>query len=177
MKTNKNTAYYLAAAGIFVLLKTGFTVAGNDNLAFLLKPASKLTGLLTGAQAVYIADAGYFYDKLNIVIDKSCSGFNFWILSFVLFAYLIVKHFDKPLYKTLAVPASLICAYLLTIFANASRIFASVIVQRHTRDFLPNQQYLIHEAIGIITYLSLLISAYFLIEKFLKHGRYNEKLT
>jgi exosortase K len=175
METGKNTGYYFAAAGIFVLLKAGFTFAGNDSLAFLLNPTDKLVGLLAGSHSVYIAAAGYFHDSLNIVIDKSCSGFNFWILCFLLFTYLTVKRLDKPLHKTLAVPVSLICAYPLTIFANVSRIFASLIVESHTKNFFPERQYLIHEAIGIITYLSFLILAFFLIEK-LKRGKYNAEL-
>jgi exosortase K len=166
----------LAAVGIFVLLKACFTFADNYSLAFLLKPTDKLIGLLTGSRSVYAAEAGYFYDSLNIVIDKSCSGFNFCILCFLLFTYLIVKRFGKPLHKGLALPVSLICAYPLTIFANAARIFASVIVQSHTKNFFPERQYLIHEALGIITYLSFLILACFLVEK-LKRGKYDAKLT
>jgi exosortase K len=168
-QTNKNIPYYLTAAGLFILLKFGFTLAGNNNLTFLLKPTDQFVGLLTGSHSVYIAENGYYHDKLNILIDKSCSGFNFGILCFLLFTYLAVKYFDKTSYKILTIPAALLGAYLLTICVNTSRIFASIVVQNQTKNVLPDEQHLIHEAIGILTNLSFLILAYLLIEKLLIH--------
>ncbi|MFY7672063.1 exosortase K [Tenacibaculum sp. MEBiC06402] len=177
MQTNKNIPYYLTAVGLFILLKFGFTLADNNDLTFLLKPTDKLVGLLTGSHSIYLSDSGYFHEHLNIVIDKSCSGFNFWILCFLLFTYLTVKHFDKTLSKTLTIPTTLIGAYLLTIFVNTSRVFASIVVETQTKRILLNQQHIIHEAIGIITNLTFLILAYVLIEKLLTHKRYNAKFA
>ena len=175
MQTKKNILYYLIAAGIFLLLKFGFSLAGNDELAFLLKPTSKLIELLTGSPSVYLSNSGYYHERLNIVIDKSCSGFNFWILCFLVFTYLAVKYFDKPLHKILTIPVALTGACLLTIFVNTSRIFASVIVHNQTKNIFATQQYLIHEAVGIITNLSFLVLAYYLTEKLLKYRQFNEK--
>jgi exosortase K len=177
VQTNKNIPYYLTAVGLFVLLKFGFTVANNDDLIFLLKPTDKLVGLLTGSHSVYLADNGYFHANLNIFIDKSCSGFNFWVLGFLTFTYLTVKYFDKHFHKILTIPFALIGAYLLTIFVNSSRIFASIIVQTQAKNYFVNQQHLIHEAIGIITNLTFLILAYILIEKLLIHKRHNAKFA
>ena len=174
---NRNIPYYLTAVGLFVLLKIGFTFADNNDLTFLLKPTDKLVGLLTGSQSVFLAGDGFFHEKMNIVIDKSCSGFNFWILCFLVFAYLGFKYFDRHLHKFLTIPAALFCAYLLTVFANVSRIFASIIVQNQTANIFPNQQYLFHEAVGIIIYFSFLVLTYYLIEKILKHKKYNAKLA
>jgi len=89
-------------------------------------------------------------------------------LSFLVFTYLGLKYFGRHLHKILVFPSALVVAYLLTIFANASRIFASVIVRNQTLNLFPDKQYLIHEIVGIITYLPFLILAYYLIEKFLK---------
>ena len=175
MHINKNIPYYLIAAGLFILLKFGFTAAGNNDPAFLLKPTDKLVGLLTGSHSVCLVNSGYYHDKLNILIDKSCSGFNFWVLCFLMFTYLTVKYFDKPLHKVMVIPAALVCAYFLTIFVNTSRIFASIVVQSQTMYILPGRQYLIHEAVGVITNLSFLILAYYLIEKFLTHRKRHEK--
>ena len=167
MQTNKNILYYLAAVGLFLLLKFAFTLADNNDLTFLLKPTDKFVGLLTGSHSVYLSESGYFHEHLNIIIDKSCSGFNFWILSFLLFTFLTLKHFDKALSKTLTIPISLIGAYFLTIFVNTARIFASIVVQKQTNNIFLNQQHIIHESIGIITNLSFLILAYIIIEKIL----------
>ncbi len=174
---NKNIPYYLTAVGLFVLLKFGFTLADNNDLTFLIKPTDKLVGLLTGSHSIYLPENGYFHEHLNIIIDKSCSGFNFWVLCFLLFTYLTTKHFDKTLHKILTIPSALIGAYLLTIFVNSSRIFASIVVQTQTKHIFLNQQHIIHEAIGIITNLSFLILAYILIEKFLTNKQNNAKFA
>jgi exosortase K len=177
MQINRNIAYYLIAVGLFVLLKVWFTFAENNDLFFLLMPTDKLVELLTGSHSVCLADNGYYHSNLNMVIDKSCSGFNFWILCFLVFTYPTVKCFDMPLHKILSIPAALICAYLLTVFVNTSRIFASVIVQNQTKNILQNQQHLVHQAVGIIINLTFLILAYYLTDKLLTHRRHNAKLT
>jgi exosortase K len=175
-QTNKNIPYYLSGIGLFILLKLAFTFADNGDLTFLLKPTDKLLGLLTGSQSAYL-DTGYYHEKLNILIDKSCSGFNFGILCFLVFTFLTVRYFDKTLHKILTIPTALVSAYLLTIFVNTSRIFVSIIVQNQTKTILLNQQHLVHEAVGIITNLSFLILAYYLIEKHLIQKRHNAKLA
>ena len=169
MQTDKNILYYLTAVGLFILLKLGFTLADNNDLNFLLKPTDKLVGLLIGSQSVSTIESGYFYERLNIIIDKSCSGFNFWILCFLLITYLTVKHFDKSIDKFLAIPTALFVAYLLTIFVNTSRIFVSIVVQSQTKSIFLDHQHIIHETIGITTNLTFLILAYILIEKILTH--------
>ena len=173
---NRNIPYYLTAIVFFVLLKFGFTNADANDLQFLLAPTAKLVGILTGSQAVYLPENGYYYENLNIVIEKSCSGFNFWVLCFLVFVYLGLKYFDKHLHKILTIATALFGAYLLTIFANTSRIVASIVVRNQTVGIFPDKQPLIHETVGITTYFSLLVLTYFLIENFLKH-KYNEKLA
>ncbi len=177
MQTNKNIIYYLTAIGLFILLKFGFTFADNNDLTFLLEPTDKFVELLTGSKSVYISDSGYYHEHLNIIIDKSCSGFNFWILCFLLFSYLAVKYFDKPIQKKLTLPTSLFVAYVLTIFVNTSRIFVSILVHSQIKSIFMNHQHIIHEAIGITTNLTFLILAYVLFEKLLTYKRYNAKLA
>ena len=79
---NKNTLYYLIAIGLFVLLKFWIGTFDNDQLQFLLKLTDKVFGLVTGIHSDYNSESGYFYDKFNILIDKSCSGYNFRITSY-----------------------------------------------------------------------------------------------
>jgi exosortase K len=177
VQTNKNIPYYLTAIVLAILLKFGYTRANNNDLIFLLKPTDKLVGLFKGSQSVYIADKGYYHDNLNILIDKSCSGFNFWVLCFIMFTYLTLQYFDKALHKILIIPTVLCCTYLFTIFVNSSRIFASIIVQNQSNKILLNQQHLIHETVGIVTNLSFLILAYYLTDFLLTNKKHNAKLT
>ena len=157
------------------MLKFWFTIADNDSLIFMLEPVDRFIGLITGSRSVYSPDNGYYHEGLNILIDKSCSGFNFWVLSFVVFTYLALKYFEKPLYKALTIPVALFFAYGLTIFVNTSRIYTSVTAQNQIINTMPEQQHIVHEAIGIIIYLSFLILVYYIVEQFLI--RYHAKLS
>jgi len=172
---DKNMPYYLTVVVIFILMKFAFSSAGNSGMVFLLAPTDKLAGWLTGSRSVFLPEYGYYHETLNVLIDKSCSGFNFLVLCFICFSYLMIKYFDKPLRKVLALPVSLGGAYLLTVFSNTSRIFVSIVVQNQTRNIFPHHQHLVHNAVGIIVNLSFLVLAYYLTEKFLEHRRTYEK--
>ncbi len=178
VQTNKNISFYLTTIGLFILLKFGYTLADNDNLIFLLKPTDKIVGLLTGSHSVYFSDKGYYLDNLNILIEKSCSGFNFLLLCFCMLTFLFLKYANKTIFKFLSIPAALIASYLLTIFVNASRIFVSIIMQQQANNFLPDRPHLIlHEIVGVITNLTFLILIYIVSEKILTNKYQNAKLT
>ena len=178
VQTNKNIPYYLTTIGLFILLKFGYTVADNDNLIFLLKPTNKIVELLTGSHSVYFSDKGFYHDNLNILIEKSCSGFNFLILCFCMLTFLFLKYVNKTNLKSLTILLALVVSYLLTIFVNSSRIFVSIIMQQQADNFLPNRPHLIlHETVGVITNLTFLILIYIVSEKFLTNKYQNAKLT
>jgi exosortase K len=177
MIENRNILYYLIAIVIFILLKFGFTIANNDDLLFLLKPTDKLVGLLTGTNSIYSSDKGYFCNTLNVLIDKSCAGFNFWLLSFLMLTFLGLKYSYNKFKRIFVIPLALIGAYFFTIFANTSRIFVSIVIQNQTNNIIKNQQHNIHELLGIITNLSFLILLYFLTNKILKKRNHYAKLT
>ena len=177
MDKNKNTFFYLATLGIFVFLKIGYQTANNDELWFLLKPIDQLVCLLTDSSSVYFSDNGYYHHKLNILIDKSCSGFNYWCISFVVFSITMIKHNHTPWYKTVAIPVSLVLAYVHTLLVNTSRIYVSIIAEKHTPTVFADQQHLIHEAIGIVTNFSFLILSYYLILKTFQHRPHYASLT
>jgi len=172
----KNTPYYLIAIGLFIFLKFCFKLADNDSLAFLLFPTDKFVGLLTSSKSVYFSDKGYYHERLNILIEKSCSGFNFMLLCFSMLSFLVLKYANKPLHKALIIPAVLVLAYILTIFVNASRIVASIIIQNQVVNFLPQRSHSsLHESIGVTTNLLFLIFIYFLMKRILNNHHRNEK--
>ncbi len=176
MKNTKKLPYYLFAIIIFIMLKITYYCSTTQDLVFILKPIDKIIELLTGTKSVYNPANGYYHENLDILIDKSCSGFNFWILSFLIFTYLTLKHVDTRLIKIIYFPISLIGTYLLTIFVNSSRIFTSIVIQNQTRNMV-EQQHFIHESIGIITNVSFLVLCYVLTEKYLSKKRANAKFA
>ena len=178
MQTNKNILFYLTTIGFFILLKFCYTFADNDDLVFLLKPTDKILRLLTGSHSVYFSDKGYYHDNLNILIEKSCSGFNFMLICFGMLTFLFLKYANKIFFKYLTIPFAFFVSYFLTIFVNASRIFVSIIMQQQANNFLPYKPHLIlHEIIGVITNLTFLILIYIVSEKFLTNKYQNAKLT
>ncbi len=168
--------YYLAAAGIFITLKFWYAGTANENLFFLLQPTDKIISLVTGTSSVYSPENGFYHDQLNIMIERSCSGFNFLILSFLVFTCLLIKHFKRMSSRIIVFPAVMVCVYLFTIFVNSSRILVSVIVQKEAGNFFPDRpHHLIHEVIGIVTNLTFLVLTYLLAQKILKQKQKNEK--
>lgn len=176
MKANKNQPFYIASGVIFIALKYRFSIAGTDDLYFLLNPINSIVGFLTGLRSSYLPGLGFFYPQLDMVIDKSCSGFNFWLLCFLMLTVLSLKYFYAPKHKVLAILASFAGAYFLTIMVNSSRIFASIIIQGKHFSMFPYQN-VMHETIGIVTNLSFLILIYLTVEQLLKNMRSYAKPT
>lgn len=177
MITNKNIPYYIIAFILFIVLKVGFRYVSTEDLDFLLHPTNKMISLLTGLQATYGQDSGYFYEQLNIIIDKSCSGYNFWLLSFIMFTILLLKHTTTRFQKINTLWISIIGAYLFTIGVNSARIFTSIIIQRQDISILHIDPSITHQVIGITTNLTFLVLTYLLIERILTHKKSDAKLT
>jgi exosortase K len=160
MNIRKNMLYYLIAIGIFILLKIGFIFANNDDLVFLLKPTNNLIGFVTNSNAQYFTGRGYFHERLNIFIGKSCSGFNFWILCYIMLIFLALRFLNNGVYKVIAVPSILVFAYFLTIFVNASRILFSIFIHSSGATFIDSKINWLHRAEGTFIYLFFLIVIY-----------------
>ena len=175
MKTNRNNIiYYSAAFAIILLAKTAYKFATNDTLVFILKPLSKLISLVTNESFVYNNYIGFYFETLNITIDKSCSGINFWCISFLVFMHLLHKVCKSNLHQIIVFPIVIVATYFITLFANTSRILTSLFILKQTGFNYP----WLHQAEGVFIYLSFLIIFYTLLnQSLLKYQSYNEKLT
>ena len=156
--------YQFVALLLFGLLKVWYVRASNDDLAFLLRPTDTLIGLITNSPSVPRPDSGYFHPDLNLLIDKSCAGFNFWILCFVVLSFVAFKHLKRHLHLALSLSFALPCAYILTIIANTSRISIAIFLQDKTGAFFSENPTWWHEAQGVFVYLSFLIAIYLIAE-------------
>ena len=160
MKQNTKYIYYLCTMIIFMALKAWYTTAHHNQLLFLLNPTHLLVEAFTGSSAVYDAAVGYFYADLNITIEKSCSGFNFWLLSFVLFVFVALNHVQSQRSKLFVIPIMLGISYVLTLFVNASRIVTSIAANSYTKEFMDHPITWLHQAEGTFIYLLFLILFY-----------------
>lgn len=171
-----NLFYYAVVIIIFLILKLVNTMTITNDLFFLLKPTTACIELLTGSIATYSSNNGYYFEQLNFLIDKSCSGFNFWLLCFLMFSFLGLKYTLKPYHKIAIVPISLFLSYIATIGINTSRIYSSIILQSKIQNHFEVEYAIIHEAIGVATHLSFLIIIYLITEKLL-NTFHHAKLT
>lgn len=152
---NKIT-YLIIALVLFAGLKLAFPYLSIDNIRFLLAPTNEAIKLLFGTNAIYSSASGYFHADLNIVINKSCSGFNFLLISFLMFSFILLK--SNMMKSWQAVLLSLPIAYIITIVANVSRISGYLIMMQNPA--INAQSQLLHKAEGIFVYLTLLIISY-----------------
>jgi exosortase K len=164
--SSNNTPLYIAALGFFALSKLAYSRAGTEDLAFLLAPTNKLLSTISAQSYTRTLEGAYFYEQAGILVDKSCSGFNFFLIAALLFVFLTLAYVFTQKGKVLGIVASILGAYFLTIFTNCSRIIAAIFVQ--DLGFMPDNKALVHEAVGIITYLTFLILTYMLVERSLR---------
>jgi len=161
-RNNYPVVYLLLIAFIFILLKLYHRTADTDDLLFLLSPIAKIVEVATGVSATYIPGSGYLYEHLGIIIDKSCSGFNFACLCFLIIYLPALKYLTGTRKRLLAIPVALLFSFLLTILANSSRILLSISIRTSTKritEILPNW---LHFAEGVFVYLFFLIVIYLL---------------
>lgn len=176
MKKDDTLYYYAAALVGLVLLKLWFETVPADGPSFLLAPLAVLIEQFTGTTAVFEPGTGYYYEQINIIINKSCSGFNFMCLCFILVCFLSFKHIANKRNRILIIPVVSTISYFITLIVNTSRILIAVFVNSQIAFFAQNPPWWLHVAEGILIYLFFLIVIYLLTELlFTKLTRHNEK--
>ena len=163
--------YYALIAVIFVALKSWYTTAGNEDLQLFLGPVSRITAMITNTSMIFNSETGYYFPALDIVIDRSCSGFNFWLICFVMIAVASVPYIKKHQHAVAGFAAILLLCYVLTCFVNTARILFALLLDRLFPAITPAQQRIVHEAEGVFIYLSFLIIIYLLFIYFIKRSK------
>lgn len=159
MALEKNGVHYTVGILLFVLLKVAYTQMSVNDLLVILAPTAKTVAFLTNSKEVFLGGLGYFYPGLNILIERSCSGFNFLILSFIIGHFTVVNHFESNKLKWLLILPVFFLAWALTLVANTSRIIVSIFLSTMTKPPTEVAKW-IHEAEGTFVYLSFLILFY-----------------
>ena len=157
----KDLIYYLLAIIVFVILKMSFTWTDNKDLDFLLGPTDNLISLATSSNSQIVDDGSYFHQRLNILIDKSCSGFNFLILCFLMLVFVSIKNVPDTNYKILIFPLVLVLSY-------SSRILFSVFINEFLASIEVVEYIWLHQAEGAFVYLFSLVLIYMSYEKLIK---------
>jgi len=159
--------FYFFIIGIYLSFKYLHRLADSNELLFLFSPVSKVIQLVSGYSYSIMLDGSFGFSELNIIIDKSCSGFNLFALCFILLSCLMVQHFDKTVQHISALVIAGIVAYFFTIAVNATRILVSISLEEQIASLFSIESNIAHTLIGITNNLSFLILIYLIAENFL----------
>ena len=158
---------------IFIGIKYFFTLLGNDDIVFILKPVVKIISFMKNSSYEFISGSGYYFPDFDIIVNKSCSGYTFFSLCLSLSVYQLISKADSLIRILISVVSAIIIAYFVTILANSSRILFSLYFH-FNNEFFPFSKSL-HYAEGVFIYLFFLISVYIIIEIILKKRFTNDK--
>lgn len=86
---NKEIIHLAVCVALFILLRYLFGVVPVEALDFLLFPVSKLVGFCLNSPGRFVEGAGYVYEGLQIIIERSCAGGNFLLISFLMTSWFL----------------------------------------------------------------------------------------
>ncbi len=165
--------FYILGGTCFLALKWWYRDATVLDLKFLLSPTNIGVELLSGSPSTWTVE-GFFFPELNILIEKSCSGFNFALLLFAMLFFLSINRLDNLRRKIYRLPILLITSYFLTIIANTSRIYLALFMGPGLES-LGLASGNVHDALGVCSNFIFLIIIYLLAERFLQSKLIHEK--
>lgn len=137
-------------------LKLWFRDAGVEQLEWLLRPTVLLSEVLSQTPFTFERGVGYLDPTQTFQVVPACSGLNFFCIAVVSAVALFTKRVAS---QPLLVAASFAGAFALTVLANALRITVAMAVHLHHLSFGWLTAPRLHEAIGVVVYLSLLMLA------------------
>jgi len=157
--SGKNIPYYTLAVTLFVSFKMLYMNAIAEDLLFLLSPTNMFVSLLNNSTGIFIKNSGFYHHELNVLIEKSCAGFNFFILSFIISYILCIQYTNKWKTKFILLPIALLISWLLTIGVNVARIHTAILCNARLPVGLVSPV-TIHEMQGSFIYLFFLLLFY-----------------
>lgn len=160
---NKTATWFSISLITALLLKYLHAISNTGDLLVILQPTSSFVGLFFNTKAIY-QDTGFYFPALNILIDKSCSGVNFFIIAFCVFSSTAPYHVLKIRTSILLFVATGVLSYLLTILVNTSRIVSAVLLLQNESAMPWVATPWAHEAEGAFVYLSALLLSYLIVK-------------
>ena len=161
----QNGIFYILALAIAFGLKHHYSLAGSDDLIWILRPIAGLVEHLSGIQFENEAHTGFVSRGYGIIIAPSCAGINFLIMTFCMAVFSGIHVFKHSGSKLWWLAASWVCAYILTVVVNTLRIIAAI--YSYNADiylgwFTPAR---VHRLEGIVIYFFFLCLFYMIIIK------------
>ena len=170
-----NFSWCLPALGLTLGLKHFYSLAGAEELTWILAPVAALVEVLTGTGFYFETHTGYVSHDLHIIIAPACAGVNFLIAMFCVAYFSSIFKFSgwqRQLSWYLGCAAG---SYLITLFVNTLRILVSILLitnSIHAGWLTPGR---VHRVAGILIYFFFLIFFYHIIQKILSRTTEEKK--
>ncbi len=170
IKSKKTFIFLFLFFCIGFTFKWVFTNLDVEYSVWLLKPTTLWVEQITGLDFDFIKKEGYVCTQILpiTVIDKSCSGLNFWLMALLLGAFVLHKKSITLLHFFYYFIAVFALAWLITIIANTGRIIISIKVLPLFTDYISYAQS--HLLLGIFVYVTMLILYYLGLNFFVERG-------
>jgi exosortase K len=149
-----------------LVLKLLYPLADTEDLKIFVQPTAEIVSIGNNESFIYSAD-GFYFPAMNVLIDKSCSGFNFFIIALCVFASIVPYHYLSKRHCVLLMGLLVFVTYAITICVNASRIITAIFLLRLQTSVPWVTQPWVHEAEGALVYLFALLGAYLIITHYL----------
>ena len=161
--------------GAFVItvggfLKYHYSTANADELGYVLAPTAAVVRLVTGAQVVAEAGAGYLSQELSILIAPSCAGVNFLVIAWCMLGLGFVRQVSLPHAKLAWLALSAALAYTTTVLVNAARIVFGSALQSAPPGWAPLPAEQVHRVEGVVVYLTALLVLFSLATNVVRRG-------
>lgn len=169
-KYNKHILYLIV---FYVTLNYYYTYFTFEDLLILIKPVNIIFSFFVKSIPEYDIGIGFHYPNIDILINKSCSGFQFFLTTYIITYLLILKNETSIYIIRLNFLVSLILSYLFTIYFNSARFVISFLSQNTANYFLTKKpHFLIHEVTGQIVYfISYIIIIYLIIQYYKRKSK------
>lgn len=162
--------YYLAGAAWILGIKYFYSLAGSDDLLWILTPTAWWVRTLGGLPFEYQPDLGYVNHSLRFVIASSCSGVQFMMILGAMLIFSLVHRLKNHTQRTIWLFGSLSASYIITILVNSLRILLAIYLPPlfteaglWNRFMTPER---LHSMIGVVVYFSALLMVYGMVNNF-----------
>lgn len=163
---NKKSVSIGAALLIALVLKLLYPLADTNDVRMFVRPTAEIVSVATNESFTHDA-RGFYFPELNVLIDKSCSGFNFFVIALCVFVSIVPYHHLSRRQCVALFPVLIVFTYSMTICVNTSRIVVALFILK-LEPLMPwITQPWVHEAEGALVYLFSLLGAYLIITHYL----------
>ncbi len=167
---NKKTVCIGIVVSTAFVLKLLYPSASTEDLKLFIQPAAKIVSIVSNVPFTH-GPQGYYFPALNVLIDKSCSGFNFFIIALCVFASIAPYQLLSKRQCVVLMFSLAAITYTITLCVNTSRIVVAMFMLKLEPAMPWITQPWVHEAEGALVYLFALLGAYLVVTHYL--NKYN----